>query len=452
MISVKWHIIKIIGLSVILLSANQVSAQLELVEDSSRYSVNTTTRYSTSFATSSPNSFSDIIDLINYLERPPKDEFETQIQYRRRIGEGNAQFSIHAFLKNGDLGEYSHELRGFPLKALMHSRSAEILNHRSCGYAGIFLMTDFWKPTIQISLTKPRDELIKYTTLPIYSRHEEKFYRSGPSHSKYEWITMDDIKNLIWDGGYTISPKSRYCALFINMQNIETARALRNELHDEVTGLPIIMDCIVKDIRYRQSDDYISKKVKDTSYPQGYRLERLNKEFFWIELHVEVTNFKLEWNGGYPITSLDKIAQTTNNSDFESHFRIGESFFNNKQYDEAMKSYKAAIQINPNSKNSHYRLGGCYLKFENYEMAMNEFEAVIKIDSGYLNAYWNLGVSAAHLQKYDKERRAWQEYLRLAKAEAKRIKAKGKQNKKLYRRIYDAKNRLKILKEVLGDY
>jgi tetratricopeptide (TPR) repeat protein len=59
--------------------------------------------------------------------------------------------------------------------------------------------------------------------------------------------------------------------------------------------------------------------------------------------------------------------------------------------DEALASYKAALQIEPNNEEAYFNIGGCYLYKKDSEQAIVNFRRAIEIDPEYALAYQELG-------------------------------------------------------------
>lgn len=60
--------------------------------------------------------------------------------------------------------------------------------------------------------------------------------------------------------------------------------------------------------------------------------------------------------------------------------RRGEQFFEINDYQNALREYEKALQVNKNSSLAHYRIGELFFKQNNYQQAANEFRAAINGD------------------------------------------------------------------------
>lgn len=79
----------------------------------------------------------------------------------------------------------------------------------------------------------------------------------------------------------------------------------------------------------------------------------------------------------------------------DDHFRAGTRFFAQGSYDEAIKEYKEAIEVDPNHVNSHLNLGAVYAKTGMFEEAKKEYEFVLRLNNMHIKAHYNLGILLA---------------------------------------------------------
>jgi len=81
---------------------------------------------------------------------------------------------------------------------------------------------------------------------------------------------------------------------------------------------------------------------------------------------------------------------------------LGNSFYYENKYDEAIKAYKEAIKINPQDDNAYHEIGISYASMEKHDKAIDAYIAAIKINPKDYSTYYNLGISYSNLKKYDK--------------------------------------------------
>jgi type IV pilus biogenesis/stability protein PilW len=85
----------------------------------------------------------------------------------------------------------------------------------------------------------------------------------------------------------------------------------------------------------------------------------------------------------------------------ESHHKMGISYIENGQYDEALMEFKKAIKLNPRKKETLNYLGFISMHFKKYDEAVTYYKKAISIDPGYSEAMNNLGVTYAETGKWD---------------------------------------------------
>lgn len=86
------------------------------------------------------------------------------------------------------------------------------------------------------------------------------------------------------------------------------------------------------------------------------------------------------------------IAQTKIHVSAYTHFFRGFTYHNKRKFLEAIKEYKATINLNPNSSEAHNNLGNCYMHINESELAIKSFDKAIETDKDNVQAYFNRGV------------------------------------------------------------
>ena len=81
--------------------------------------------------------------------------------------------------------------------------------------------------------------------------------------------------------------------------------------------------------------------------------------------------------------------------------RLGLAYYESGKYEEAIESYKQAIEIDPDLALAHYNLGAVYSESGKYEEAIKPYKRAIRIDSDFAIAHYNLGLSYLLLNDID---------------------------------------------------
>lgn len=118
---------------------------------------------------------------------------------------------------------------------------------------------------------------------------------------------------------------------------------------------------------------------------------------------------------------IDSIIQTKINTqlkedpnNFDNQYNSGITLLNNKDYDEAIKAFKKAVSINPESHLAHFFLGYCYeLKNQN-DIAISYYKKATQLKYNYIDAYYNLGMLYTKMKDYFL---AIQQFKKILKAE-----------------------------------
>jgi tetratricopeptide (TPR) repeat protein len=105
---------------------------------------------------------------------------------------------------------------------------------------------------------------------------------------------------------------------------------------------------------------------------------------------------------GTAITKATVFTQAENSSpNTTKPIFLGNVFNKPQNPEEAIQSYKEAIQANPNDFDAYFNLGGCYSKLGNEKEAMMATKEAVRIRPDYAFAYIALGLNYHNLGQYD---------------------------------------------------
>ena len=90
----------------------------------------------------------------------------------------------------------------------------------------------------------------------------------------------------------------------------------------------------------------------------------------------------------------DKIKKDP--KDFDSLVDLGNLNFDQKNYDDAIKLYKQALQVRPDTLNVRTDMGTAMFYLNRFDDAIATFQDVLKQDPNNAQALFNLGVSMLH--------------------------------------------------------
>ncbi len=93
----------------------------------------------------------------------------------------------------------------------------------------------------------------------------------------------------------------------------------------------------------------------------------------------------------------------------------GRKFTRNAKYNEALKAFKRAIELNSRNPDAHYGLGGIYNQRENYHSAKKAFSMALELDPTYVDAYYSLGYTYERLGKDEEAQKYFSKYKTLKK-------------------------------------
>ncbi len=85
----------------------------------------------------------------------------------------------------------------------------------------------------------------------------------------------------------------------------------------------------------------------------------------------------------------------------EAHTKLGRSYLNNRQLNEAFIEFQKSVELNPENKKSLFYLGYISARFKRYDEAVSYYKSAISIDPNYSDAINNLGVTFAEIERWD---------------------------------------------------
>ena len=152
-------------------------------------------------------------------------------------------------------------------------------------------------------------------------------------------------------------------------------------------------------------------------------LEKLNKLSKLPEADRDGVKWKLQYESlfkEFQSKLLEKKNNTSANKinkkisdDADWHINLGKSYFELKQYQEAIDSYKAAIRIKPVSAHAYGSLGASYFELKQYQKAIAALKESIRIKPDFALAHALLGESYYQLKQYQEAIAALKEAIRI---------------------------------------
>lgn len=165
--------------------------------------------------------------------------------------------------------------------------------------------------------------------------------------------------------------------------------------------------CLLKDARAKYGDKAFNLLFKDYEelekeerYTIDSELEKLVIDFvvfpkltnqLWEEGKLSI--YELNW---YDLKELKRIVYNMFSNNFQSYFEKHPEklkiIIPDDYDDEAIKKAKDAIQINPNLAETHYKLGEIYFEKGLCELAIEEYKKAIKINPNFANAHYDISL------------------------------------------------------------
>jgi len=106
-------------------------------------------------------------------------------------------------------------------------------------------------------------------------------------------------------------------------------------------------------------------------------------------------------------------AENTAPNTANAHISSGNISYKSQNPEEAIQSYKEAIQANPNNFDAHFNLGGCYSRLGYEQEAMMATIEAVRIRPDYAFAHIALGLNYHNLGQYDQAIETYKQAVRI---------------------------------------
>jgi len=237
-------------------------------------------------------------------------------------------------------------------------------------------------------------------TLSLFSdelKSKRQLYKNNDWSYEKEWRYIDSEVNFYWDklsdfiynkflDELPLDNRKRIERKLISSNNQNSLKELFKEMNRNNIS---IFDFMGK--FYKQLPLYEGKKV-DFIIPckiyLGHKIEPENEKYitnYAKKLKIEVCKMSLTPTG-YQSISIEEAVQ----GDSQIFIREAEKYFENSQYEDAIKKCTESIETFPNVY-AYITRGNCYLKTERLELASKDYKDAIKLEPTNPLAHGNLG-------------------------------------------------------------
>lgn len=133
-----------------------------------------------------------------------------------------------------------------------------------------------------------------------------------------------------------------------------------------------------------------------------------------VELRVTLGNLYYE-NHIYDEALATYLAATEVDSTHVGvRLNLGALYTDMRRYEEAIGQYERAIALDPSNAMVYANLGSTYYARSQYQKAVDAYLMALSIDEGNVEAHFNLGVAFADAQIFDEAIREWERVIELA--------------------------------------
>lgn len=109
-----------------------------------------------------------------------------------------------------------------------------------------------------------------------------------------------------------------------------------------------------------------------------------------------------------------KVSEAEITRNFNAYISSGYRHLSEKDFDSAIKDFKNAVSLKPDSERAHNFLGIAYFMKKNYKPAEEEFSKAISLNNSYSPAYSNLGNVYLKLNNWSKAEECYRKAIELA--------------------------------------
>jgi tetratricopeptide (TPR) repeat protein len=104
----------------------------------------------------------------------------------------------------------------------------------------------------------------------------------------------------------------------------------------------------------------------------------------------------------FTIISCSGDKKSDKEINFKKHYDLGSKYYEERKYQEAIKEFEKAANINPKSADSYFKIGQCYRNLVNFEESIKSYEKGLQINpDASFRVFFQLGSNYFKLQKYD---------------------------------------------------
>lgn len=109
--------------------------------------------------------------------------------------------------------------------------------------------------------------------------------------------------------------------------------------------------------------------------------------------------------------ALESLAERAP-GEISARVELGNLYMDHERWDDAVRWYREAIELNPDLPNVRTDLGACLVHSGRPAEGLAEFEIVLQQDESHRNAMYNKGIALVQMGRAEEAAAAWEEVLR----------------------------------------
>ena len=148
--------------------------------------------------------------------------------------------------------------------------------------------------------------------------------------------------------------------------------------------------------------------VQQTSQPEESQGEGLSKgrRPLWKYIVIILIVLSVVIPGGIYVY---KYMEESDPNYYVQHQKLGENFFREGRYDQAIQEFQKSVKVKPDYFVSNYGLALSYLRAKNYEKAVESLEKTLKIAPDRVDVRYSLGVAYQGMGRLEKALQVYHE-------------------------------------------
>lgn len=112
------------------------------------------------------------------------------------------------------------------------------------------------------------------------------------------------------------------------------------------------------------------------------------------------TKLVLEVNSDEEV-SLNQVLDDIRSHPVVLYFKLGVYYFYQGKFENAIKAFGKAVELNPDFAEAHHNIGVSYYELDNIDSAIVEFKKAVEVNNNYVKGHYSLALAYYEKKDYD---------------------------------------------------